>query len=253
MTSALTSRCRDLGLHSGPRRVAVVVRCVATTLALSSGPVEAAVLYVAPGGNDAGTCTTPGAPCLTSQAAVDKANAGDTVRVATGVYSAPVAATVVTVGKDLTLAGGWNTAFTLQAGLSTIDGLGVSRGVAVDSGITAGVSRFLIRGGYTDAQGGGIFNQGTLTLDHLSVRGNAAYGVGGGIYSSGTLTVRDSAVLDNSCTQIAGGVYSFGVLTAENTTIARNRGAVGGGLLKEGSSGSVSLSNVTIADNIALT
>src|SRR5262245_52563478 len=146
MTSALTSRGGDRGLSVRSCRVAFVLARAVTALALSCGLADAAVLYVAPGGNDGGTCTAPGTPCATIQAAVDKASDGDTVRVATGVYSAPVAASVVTIGKGLTLAGGWNAAFTLQAGLSTIDGLGVSRGVAIDFDITASVSRFLIRG-----------------------------------------------------------------------------------------------------------
>jgi len=43
--------------------------------------------YVAPSGNDSGTCTSPTSPCRTIQYAVNKAASGDTILVAGGVYT----------------------------------------------------------------------------------------------------------------------------------------------------------------------
>src|SRR5438270_12063327 len=43
-------------------------------------------LYVATNGNDANTCHSPGDPCLTVQAAVNKSADGDRINVASGDY-----------------------------------------------------------------------------------------------------------------------------------------------------------------------
>ncbi len=222
-----------------------------TSLLLVAGSAQGATVYVAPGGSDAGDCSNPLTPCATIQTAVDQAGAGDTVRVAIGAYTSATGESVVTLGTNLTLDGGWNAAFTTQAGLATINGEGVRRGIDVGVGLTATVRRFVIRNGYTSGLGGGIFNLGTLTVERSSIRGNYAYAAGAGIFSSGALTIRDSGIVDNATTQNAGGIYTFGTFTADNTTIAGNRAGVGGGLLKDTSSGSVVLSNVTITGNAA--
>ena len=47
-------------------------------------------LYVATNGNDANTCHSPGDPCLTVQAAVNKSADGDRINVASGDYPDPI-------------------------------------------------------------------------------------------------------------------------------------------------------------------
>ena len=58
--------------------------------------------YVSTTGNDENDCLSPATACLTLQAAINKASAGDTINVEAGIY--PVAG-VVTVNKTLTLKG----------------------------------------------------------------------------------------------------------------------------------------------------
>ena len=58
--------------------------------------------YVSTTGNDENDCLSPATACLTLQAAINKASAGDTINVEAGLY--PVAG-VVTVNKTLTLNG----------------------------------------------------------------------------------------------------------------------------------------------------
>ncbi|HSQ07521.1 MAG TPA: hypothetical protein VLM84_07510 [Chromatiaceae bacterium] len=66
--------------------------------------MDAAVLYVAPGGNCGGA-----SPCYgTVQAALDAASGGVTIKVASGVYSS-TGAEVARVVKAVTLAGGYST------------------------------------------------------------------------------------------------------------------------------------------------
>ncbi len=56
-----------------------------------------------------------------------------------------------------------------------------------------------ITGGNVSGDGGGIFNDGTLTVTNSTFSGNSAVDGGGGIYNSGgTLTVTDSTFSGNS-------------------------------------------------------
>ncbi|MBO6576013.1 MAG: DUF11 domain-containing protein [Rhodothermales bacterium] len=61
---------------------------------------QAQDFYVAPGGNDAAACTTPGTACQTISAAIGKASSGDEISVAAGTY-----AESVVIDKALTLNG----------------------------------------------------------------------------------------------------------------------------------------------------
>src|SRR5438132_1353813 len=66
----------------------------------------------------------------------------------------------------------------------------------VSSGATVSVSGLAIAGGSAD-KGGGILNNGTLTLSNSTLYNNRAYnssfsGEGGGIFNAGTLTLSNS-------------------------------------------------------------
>jgi hypothetical protein len=80
------------------------------------------------------------------------------------------------------------------------------------------------------AQGGGITNAGTLTLENVTVRGNKA-NVGGGIDNVGTLELRNSAVIDNESLSTGGGIHNDagGSVTLVNVTVTGNRALAGGG------------------------
>jgi hypothetical protein len=96
-------------------------------------------------------------------------------------------------------------------GGTIIDGEGLARTVGVAPGATVILRNLTVRGGWA-LDGGGIYNEGTLTLDHVLVTGNVTEGEvgevglgrGGGIFNSGTLYLTDSTVSGNSTG--AGGV-----------------------------------------------
>ena len=88
--------------------------------------------------------------------------------------------------------------------------------------------------------GGGIRNEGTLTLNCSAFSGNSAEHYGGGIYNSGTLTVTGSTLSGNSATgQLGsgGGIYSAlnDTLTVIGSTLSGNSAVSdGGGICNEG-------------------
>jgi hypothetical protein len=226
---------------------------------------------VSPG--SAGACTQADPNCHTIQSAVDAASSGDTIRVAAGTY-----AEHVTINKDLTVNGagapltvvdGTQTGrvFTINSGAVSLSGMTVSNGHSPDVSNFTGVSR--------GVDGGGIFNQGTLTLTNVTVSGNQAGGGtdgsistdgsgghGGGILNHGTLTLTDSAISGNHAGDgsadatggSGGGIYNDGTLNLTDSTVGGNRagsgglGGRGGGIFN---TGTLTLTNAAISGNVS--
>jgi LPXTG-site transpeptidase (sortase) family protein len=68
--------------------------------------------------------------------------------------------------------------------------------------------------------GGGIFNNGTLTVQNSTFSGNRAALEGGGIFNYGTMTVQNSTFSGNWASGPGGGIFNFGMLALSNTIIA---------------------------------
>ena len=136
--------------------------------------------------------------------------------------------------------------------------------VAVGSGASAVVSGLTITGGH--GNGGGVFNQGTLTLTDTVVTGNVAGdptnggGTGAGIWNVGgtaRLTLNGCTVSGNSATgnlsyaaSRGGGIANYGTLTLNGSTISGNSAAqgFGGGIFN---AGTLVLNSATISGNSA--
>ena len=109
-----------------------------------------------------------------------------------------------------------------------------------------------------ERQGGGIYNNGTLTLTNCTVSGNTAVGGegrgGGGVYNNGTLTLTNCTVSGNTAPYGGGILSAEGVLTLTNSTVSGNnaRGGIvgiGGGILNF--AGPLTLTNSTVSGNTA--
>jgi len=218
----------------------VLAVTVVGVIALWPRPARAAgPWYVAPGGDDSHACTSPGTACATINGAIGKASSGDTIKVAIGTYTSTVGSEVVLINQNITLSGGWNSGFTTQSGMSTIDGGGVRRGVT-NSASSATVERFIVQNGavaYTS--GGGIYNlNGTMTLNSSTVRNN----INSGIYNlSGTMTLNSSTVRNNG-----GGIFNVdGIMTLNNSTISSN---TGNGIILD-AVGTLTLNSSTVSGN----
>ena len=102
----------------------------------------------------------------------------------------------------------------------------------------------------TGHDGGGIavFSNGTTTLNNSIIDGNSA-GRGGGIFNDGTLTLYGTTISNNSTPGNGGGIYTDRMLYLNNSTVSGNSASQGGGIYGWG--GTFNLSSSTITDNTA--
>jgi hypothetical protein len=173
---------------------------------------------------------------------IDLANPGDTITIAPGIFNENLV-----IDRSLTLIG----AASSESG-TVVDGNGLGSVIRIAPDLNVFLSNMLIRNGMGTLDqsgsyvlGGGIFNEGSLTVDHCTItdngytRGNWASGPmthGGGIYSSGDLTGISSTISGNEANAGAGiyldnkGISPSG-LKAEITDskISANIAANGGG------------------------
>jgi hypothetical protein len=227
-------------------------------VALAQGPT---IRYVAPSpaGNDGGNdCADSNTPCATVQHAVDVADSGDEIRVATGVYTdvharprADIVATgvvtqVVYISKTVTLCGGYTvadwTTSDPEAHPTTLDAQGQGRGLYITGDPSTGSGQAI-----------------SPTIKGLRIISGTAAGLGGmkrGVSAGGgayviraTVTFSDSHVFSNTAV-CGGGLYIFnssGVLLGNNT-IHNNGAGSGGGVYFGDSPGAALIAN-TISEN----
>ncbi len=180
--------------------------------------------------------------CVGGTINFDPALAGQTITLLSG----PLA-----LGKNVTIDA------SAAPGLS-LSGNNADRVLIVNAGTTATVKYLTVRNGFGWQLAGGILNNGSLTLDHVTVTQNVMatdagdfWQGGGGIYNgdSSTLNLIDSSVTDNNARWSGGGVYSFfnSTTTIVRSTISGNTaGDVGGGIR---SLGNMTITNSTISGN----
>jgi CSLREA domain-containing protein len=159
----------------------------------------------------------------------------------------------VTTGDSLTIshAGGSR---------SVIDALDVDRVFNVEAAASLAISGVELRGGRATSQnGGGVANQGILTMTNATVADNEILtgGYGAGIWSfGGTVNLTNVTISGNTAPPAspgAGGIYlntPGNVLT--NVTITNNNGGGGaGGGINLSSPAGLTIQNTIIAGNLA--
>jgi hypothetical protein len=124
----------------------------------------------------------------------------------------------------------------------TIDASGLSGGITINGnqndrvfevagGVTAVLTALTITNGYVDGYGGGIINQGVLTVNQCTVAGNTAAGtapsggIGGGLMNLGnqTLTVNECTLAGNAAPDSGGAIFNYvGVLAVNECTVVGN-------------------------------
>jgi hypothetical protein len=171
---------------------------------------------------------------------------------------------VIAANDNLTILGNGDT-----IARSTVSGTPAFRLLDVASKASLTLENLTLQGGFafgsgSSAQGGGIYNQGTLDLNGVIVQSNIAQGqngvqlvqpsaaAGGAIYSGGSVTLEGGTSVQNNQavggngphglapyglgsqswaagqSAAGGGIYSSGSLTLESGTSVQNNEAVGG-------------------------
>lgn len=166
----------------------------------------------------------------------------------------------------------------------TISGNESVRVFFVEHDVTATLIFLMIRDGKpTESNGGGIFNNGTLTLEYCTVFYNEAAFNGGGINNYGhltlyrssigsnksnfhggafyndsgsTLNIVESAVFENTAGRNGGAIFNMGTLTVTTSTFSSNfaesiDAITGYGGAIYNFKGSVTIESSTISENIA--
>lgn len=219
-----------------------------STLLLNFGIWAVLVVYQGNVAHAAATLTVCAIGCdyTTIQAAIDVAAPDDTISVAAGTYVENLSL----YDKRLTIAGA-------DAKTTILSADHVGRPLFLYANSTLTLTNVTVRDGLvTDNQGGGIHNDGRLTIDASHIISNSAsvagggianfgtllihrsvisdnyafLGNGGGIVNGGRLTVTVSAIVGNHAKARGGGVYhSVGIFTLTNSTVSNNKGDVSGG------------------------
>lgn len=265
-------------------RLRPILVLVLAAVALTPQPAPVAYAngttrYVATTGSNTGNdCTNPVSPCKTIAYAVGLAAAGDTIRIAAGVYtetpSNPSDDSSVIVGKNLTISGAGAATTTVQAfdqaywgtkrvfevsgdAIVTIEGLTIRYGAnqpyggGIRSAGVLTVRDCILRANRSDRGGGIAVVGGSLTLYNTKVIDGSADSSGGSIWlSPGTVAnLYDSQVIGGTAMGFGGGIYAQKAqLTLHSSSVIRNwAGNGGGGIWAEDST--ITLNNSTVSRN----
>ena len=228
---------------------------VLSLLIVGAAPaLGAGTRYVATGGRDSlpgdvpNACTSTTDPCASVQHAVNVADEGDEVRVATGVYTHVRTTQGYTqslyISRTVTVRGGYSADFGAwdSAPSATVLDAGEEGRVVLITGTAASPVRLealqLLNGSTPDG-GGGIYVVGTqVIVSGCEVVSATAENEGGGIFlrDSDGSTIADTAVVDTS--GIINGCGGICVVGGERVTIdgVDVRGTQGSGVLVDNSS-----------------
>ena len=194
-----------------------------------------------------GVCTLPEAVvAATTDAPVDTCAAGSGVDTITFSVAGTITLTAtLELGGSLGIDGG---------GEITLDGGGTVQVIRVDADAEATLDGLTVTGGAA-FDGGGLVNDGSLTIIESLFIDNNADNAGGALVSSGELTILSSTFLDNTAGDGSGNglggaiATNGGTLLVSGSTFAGNEAGVGGAIWTQATT---TIANSTIANNVAI-
>jgi hypothetical protein len=146
-------------------------------------------------------------------------------------FAAGLRGTITLTGGELAIANNDVAIVGPGRDVLSVSGTGNSRVFEITSGVAASLSGLTIIGGKAD-DGGGIYNNGTVTISASNISGNSTSygGAGGGIYNNGTVAINASTITGNSTGDgKGGGIFNGGTLTLTSSSISDNTSEVGCG------------------------
>ena len=179
------------------------------------------------------------------RAAIAAAAAGDTIQFAPSLAGDTITlASTLTISTSLQIAGPGAKELTVSGNKSygVFDISSASTTVAI-SGLT-------ITDGSASG-GGGVFNNGTLTLTNCTISGSTATGLsstsgGGAIFNKAMLSVTNCTLSANYAALGGGAIYNYsGTATVTNSTFSNNSAYYSGGAICNG--GTLTVTNSTIS------
>jgi len=196
---------------------------------------ENSILRVASSGVDAPGCGVESDPCRTVQYAVDQAQEGYEIRVASGVYTdvhvREAITQVVYISKTIDILGGFTTTNwitpDLESNPTTLDAQGLGRVMVVSRSVTVTLHGLRITGGNATGLGG----YPTLHYPNIEYEDS-----GGGIYiHSATMIISACAIYSNTGSHLnemrgyGGGVFLWGSQNSQfiSNSISNNIAAKG--------------------------
>ena len=137
-----------------------------------------------------------------------------------------------------------------------IDGDAKSRILKINTGAAVTVNGLFFTNGNasgSDNTGGAFLNNGNLTVSFCSVKNSSGF-YGGGIFNNGTLSLTESLLSGNTAIDSGGGLANLGAVTAGNCTFSgnttsANTGTGGAGINSYGGSASINLNFCTLTGN----
>ena len=151
----------------------------------------------------------------------------------------------IRLGVQATISG-----LTIRNGIDPDGGPGINGGGINNEG-TLTVADSVVSNN-TAPVGAGINNSGTLNVTNTTFSDNQASSSGGGIASGTMLSVTGSTFKDNSAASSGGGIFNYGTATATNSTFSENAAVRGGGIANSAlNAGALTLFHATLSGNSA--
>lgn len=184
---------------------------------LVASEARAATRYVAKTGTDNPICAQA-FPCLTINHAVAIALPGDTISIGKGKFPEHYG---VTISKNLTIAGAGTFSTQVRLGFYLP---GQTPVFTISPGTDVTITGLDVMGG-DGHHGGGIMNDGNLTLQYVRIWKNSADDQGGGIWNSdqATLNISRTEIAHNSSPSFGAGLYNAGIAILDEVRVVANQ------------------------------
>lgn len=153
--------------------------------------------------------------------AITNANSGDTLNLSAGTYYVHD----LMINKNLTIIGPTVTGATLPKAI--IDGQNLGRIFTVNTGVKLTLNYLTLQNGNAtkesaDQNGGAIYNNGTLNINHCYIQKNTAYSGGAFYNNNGTVNLNQCNINHNNATEY---IYK-GIIAGQSGAFYNNNGTV---------------------------